>query len=146
MQTPEMIAAEQARLWESELHLAEARATRLTRPSLLPLATEAIAGAAAGAATGVWCGPMGAFIGAVIGSVMGLGTGIALGTSDRVRGSHEADLDRDLGVVGGEIGAGSAAGLEYPPAILGLYSAGSVASAFTGHDHAMSEGPMQEPD
>lgn len=87
-------SAEQARLWASEMHLAEARAARLTRPTLAPLATDAIAGAAAGVATGVWCGPLGAVIGAFVGGVMGLGTGIALGSSERVRAAHEEALDR----------------------------------------------------
>src|SRR5262249_52807642 len=137
---------DQARLWASEVHLAEQRAQRLTRPSILPLATEALAGAAAGVATGVWCGPFGMGVGAVVGGGVGRGAGIASGVSASVRFAHEAALDRDIGVFDNEIGAGEFAGLEYPPAILGLYSAGSVASAFTGHEHAMSEGPMQEPE
>src|SRR5262249_4524875 len=104
------------------------------------------AGAAAGLATGVWCGPFGMVVGAVVGGVMGLGAGIASGVSASVRFAHEVRLDQDIGVFDNEIGAGQFAGLDYPPAILGLYSAGSVASAFTGREHAMSEGPMQEPD
>jgi hypothetical protein len=147
MQAPEIPdSAEQARLLASESHLAEARARQLTRPSLAPFATDALAGVAAGIATGAWCGPLGAVIGAFVGGVMGLGTGLALGVSDHTRDTHDAELDRAIGVGGGDMGAGEGAGLEYPPAILGLYSASSVASTFTGHEHAMSEGPMQEPD
>jgi hypothetical protein len=132
-------------LLDSEIHLAEARARRLTRPSVAPLAAEAIAGVIAGLATGGMAGPLGAVVGAFLGGAIGVGTGVALGILQTVHHVHDERLDADIGVLGGEVGAGEQAGLEYPPSILGLYSAGSAASAFVGMTTAPSEGPMQEP-
>ena len=126
--------------------LAEMRAKELTRPSVAPVIADVLAGLAAGAVSGLVAGPAGLVVGAALGSALGLSAGLGLEFARVIAKEHDERLDRDLGVLDGEVGAGRGAALEYPPAILGLYSAGSVASALVARESPPSEGPMQEPD
>ena len=126
--------------------LAEMRARELTRPSVAPVIADLLAGLAAGAASGLVAGPAGLAVGAVLGGALGLSGGLGLEFARVIAKEHDERLDRDLGVLDGEVGAGKGAGLEYSPAILGLYSSGSVAGALVGRESPPSEGPMQEPD
>ncbi|HEY2514268.1 MAG TPA: hypothetical protein VGI39_25550 [Polyangiaceae bacterium] len=126
--------------------LAEMRAKEMTRPSAAPVIADVLAGLVAGAASGLVAGPAGLVVGAALGGALGLSAGLGLEFARVLAKEHDNRLDRDLGVLEGEVGAGVVAGLEYPPAILGLYSSGSVASALVGRESPPSEGPMQEPD
>lgn len=101
-----------------------------------------LSGALAGAAMGAVAGPPGAVAGAVIGGVAGVLAGVAMDNAEEDRAARDADLDLEIGVSGGEIGAPN---LEHPPATRGAYSA--AASGLDGlPDDSPAEGPMQSPD
>jgi hypothetical protein len=90
----------------SEAHLAEMRVRKLTRPSAAPAAADALAGLVAGTVTGGLAGPVGAIVGAFVGGAIGLGTSVALGAFDEVARAHDERLDRDIGVIDGDVGVG----------------------------------------
>lgn len=69
-------------------------------------------GALAGVAIGCVAGPPGAIAGAIIGGVAGTLAGAALDTEDVIHERHERQLDEDIGVIGGELGAPN---LDHPP-------------------------------
>jgi hypothetical protein len=96
----------------SEVHLAEARVRQLTCPSVAPFVTDALAGAIAGTVAGGLAGPLGALIGAIVGGAMGFGTGAALEVRQEIARVHDERLDRDIGVIGGDVGAGPGGGFE----------------------------------
>jgi hypothetical protein len=79
---------------------------------------EEIIGAAGGAATGVIMGSisgeLGAVIGAVVGGIGGLGIGAAIDSEESRVSRHDHELDRVIGVEGGDIGARPS---EPPPAL-----------------------------
>jgi phage tail tape-measure protein len=102
----------------------------------------AAAGAIAGASLGAIAGPPGMIAGAVIGGAIGIAAGHQLETEDAVASDHDADLDRTIGLSGGDVGAASP---NQPPAVRGTYS-GASAGASSGGGEAPSEGPMQDPD
>src|SRR4051794_22405092 len=82
----------------------------------------AAGGAVAGAAVGSIAGPPGIAAGAVIGGVVGALVA-KIGDEDAERVSaHDGELDKAIGVTGGEIGAPN---LKHPPAVRGAYSAAS---------------------
>jgi nucleotide-binding universal stress UspA family protein len=64
----------------------------------------AVSGAIAGGTTGAFAGPPGAAAGAVIGAGIGMAIGKALDDEDDRRKQAEAKLDREIGVVGGNLG------------------------------------------
>jgi len=74
------------------------------RASQLPAALELLSGAAAGAATGSIAGPVGAVTGAVIGGAIGAAAAVVLRRSDARAAAHDAELDADIGVIGGDLG------------------------------------------
>jgi hypothetical protein len=77
---------------------------RRDRPSAGEIAVEVLVGAAAGATTGALAGPPGMVAGAMIGGAIGAAAGAAL-HKDHVRlEAKEAQLDRDIGVIGGNLG------------------------------------------
>ncbi len=124
-----------------EVQVGAAREMRNDRPSAGEIAVEALVGAAAGATTGILAGPPGMVAGAVIGSVVGAVAGVAL-HQDHVRlDAKEAQLDRDIGVIGGNLGEASP---DAPKAERGAFHVASVgmATAMT----TPSEGPMQNLD
>jgi hypothetical protein len=99
-------------------------------------------GAIAGASMGAIAGPPGALVGAAIGGAVGALAGALLDRSSTERATREDELDREIGVSGGDLGSPN---LEHPPAKSGLYSAASAgASSTTGTSPA--EGPIQSPD
>jgi phage tail tape-measure protein len=104
--------------------------------------TAAVSGAVAGAAVGAVTGPAGVAAGAILGGAAGAITGMALANESQRRHEHDADLDKQIGVSSGDMGA---ADPKAPPARLGLYSAGSAGAASTGGT-TPSEGPIQDID
>lgn len=72
-----------------------------------PVALDAAAGAAAGAIAGTIAGPLGMAIGAVIGGFVGGAAGVAVETADQEQSLRDEELDREIGVSGGNIGEAS---------------------------------------
>jgi phage tail tape-measure protein len=102
----------------------------------------AAAGALAGAALGSAAGPPGIAAGAVIGGVAGVISGAVLDSESSRQASRLRELDAQIGVSEGDLGAPN---LEHPPAKRGAYSAASAgADSPSGEESA--EGPMQVPE
>jgi hypothetical protein len=100
------------------------------------------AGAVAGAAIGAVAGPPGIVAGAIIGAIAGALTAEVMETDGERVAAHERELDEEIGVNGGDLGAPN---LKHPPAKVGAPSAASAgASASDGEEPA--EGPMQTPE
>ena len=100
------------------------------------------AGALAGAALGSAAGPPGIAAGAVIGGLAGVISGAVLDSESSRRASRSRELDAQIGVIGGDLGAPN---LKHPPAERGAYSAASVGvDSSSGEEPA--EGPMQVPE
>jgi hypothetical protein len=72
---------------------------------------------------------------------MGMVIGKTLDREDDRQRLHDADLDREIGVQGGNIGAASP---NQPPARMGAYSAASAGAGSSSP--CASEGPMQSLD
>jgi hypothetical protein len=107
------------------------------------VAHEAEAGVSAavvGAAVGAIGGPPGAVAGAVIGGVVGVLAELALEHEADAVAQHEAELDDEIGVSGGEMGAPN---LEHPAAVVGAYSAGASGGGDRSSSVPPAEGPMQ---
>jgi phage tail tape-measure protein len=102
----------------------------------------AAAGALAGAALGSAAGPPGIAAGAVIGGVAGVISGAVLDSESSRQASRLRELDAQIGVSEGELGAPN---LNHPPAKKGTYSAASAGvDSSSGEEPA--EGPMQVPE
>ncbi len=102
----------------------------------------AAAGALAGAALGLAAGPPGIAAGAVMGSIAGAISGAVLDSESSRQESRSRELDGEIGVSEGDLGAPN---LEHPPAQRGAYSAGSAGvDSSSGEEPA--EGPMQVPE
>jgi hypothetical protein len=108
--------------------------------SIAEIAIEAAFGAAAGATTGALAGPPGVVAGAVIGGAVGAVAAIAL-NADHTRAEREAELDGDIGVIGGNIGAAPADAL---PSVRGAFHAASLGVSTS--QPASSDGPIQNLD
>jgi hypothetical protein len=83
----------------------------------------ATAGALAGAALGSAAGPPGIAAGAVIGGVAGVISGAVLDSESSRQASRSRELDAQIGVSEGDLGAPN---LKHPPAKRGTYSAASA--------------------
>jgi Glycine zipper len=103
------------------------------------LAAEALVGAAAGAATGTLGGPPGMVIGALLGGAIGAAAGVMLHRERAEHAAEEEQLDRDIGVSGGNIGA---APPDAPRSVRGTFHAASMGVG-GGGTQAPSEGSMQ---
>jgi hypothetical protein len=101
-----------------------------------------VAGALAGAAIGAIAGPPGALVGAVVGGAFGAGAAAALEKNSADESVRTAELDAEIGISGGDLGAPN---LEHPPAQTGAYSAASAGAASSTEGSA-AEGPIQEVD
>lgn len=99
-------------------------------------------GIAAGAALGAFAGPVGLVTGAIIGSGVGAALAIAQSRQMHIDAEETARYDRELGIIGGDIGAPN---LWHPPATIGAYSAASAGVAQDVEVHS-AEGPIQPPD
>jgi phage tail tape-measure protein len=101
----------------------------------------ALAGEVAGGVVGSAAGPVGAVAGMVIGGIVGSVMGKVLENESDARDAHEAELDREIGVIGGDIGAArkgapSTRGARPSAASCGVPAAGGTPA----------EGPMQDLD
>lgn len=101
-----------------------------------------VAGAVAGGVMGAVAGPPGAAVGAVIGGVVGAVLAAVSDEKDTEEAAADRELDEDIGVIGGDLGAPN---LEHPPAKRGAYSAASVGVGSSATAEP-AEGPMQTPE
>jgi uncharacterized membrane protein len=111
-------------------------------PHLVHDVEGAASGAVVGAAVGAMAGPPGVVVGALIGAAAGALAVEAMGTESDRRAAHEAELDEEIGVVGGDLGAPN---LKHPPAKVGAYSA-AAAGVAAAPAAEPAEGPMQTPE
>ena len=86
----------------------------------------AVSGALAGAAAGVIAGPVGAVAGGAIGAVAGAAAGAVLAEDHEKRLEEDEELDRDIGVTEGSMGAPN---LKHPPAKVGAFSKNAAGGA-----------------
>lgn len=101
-----------------------------------------VAGALAGAAMGAVAGPPGAAAGAVIGGIVGAMAAAALERDSVARAAVDRELDEEIGVSGGDLGAPN---LEHPPSKRGLYSMATSGAGASGGS-APAEGPIAPPE
>lgn len=99
-------------------------------------------GALAGAALGAAAGPPGMAAGAIIGGLVGAATGAVLENESVRAEAHDRDLDAQIGVIGGTLGAPN---LKHPPAKIGAFSAASVGGG-SSSENQPAEGPFQTPE
>lgn len=102
----------------------------------------AIEGAIAGGLVGAIAGPVGAIVGSALGSVAGIAAGAAVEDEEQRRSYHDHELDREIGVEGGDIGH---ADPNMPPTRIGAFSAGSCGAGGASVP-APAAGPMQDLD
>ena len=119
----------------------KSKARKPDRKELVREAETGVAGAVAGAAVGAIAGPPGIAAGAAIGAVAGAIAGRALEVDSARQAAHERELDAEIGVTEGTLGAPN---LKHPPAERGAYSAASA--GVTGDGGQPAEGPIQVPE
>jgi hypothetical protein len=115
--------------------------TKETRLRVEHEAEGGAAGAVAGAILGAVAGPPGAIVGALLGAAAGALSGFVVDGDAAASDEKDAELDRQIGVSGGEMGVPN---LEHPPATVGAYS-GGAAGAPGADGEAPAEGPIQSP-
>jgi hypothetical protein len=102
----------------------------------------AASGAVAGVILGVVAGPPGMVAGAILGAAAGAVAAEAMEKDGERAAAHTRELDEEIGVMGGDLGAPN---LAHPPARIGAYS-----TAATGTDASPdvdeAEGPIQAPE
>jgi hypothetical protein len=106
--------------------------------TVVPLGVE---GALAGAAVGSIAGPVGVIAGTALGGLFGAMADEVLEQDRRQVDAHDEELDEEIGVMGGDIGAAAA---NQPTARFGAYSSSSSGASDAGT--STSEGPIQEVD
>lgn len=106
------------------------------------VAVDAVAGAAAGAVVGVLAGPPGIIAGAIIGGAIGGAAAAALHKTHLQEARKEEELDRDIGVIGGNLGE---APPDAPKSERGIFSAASLGIGGGGGGEP-SEGAIQNVD
>lgn len=116
---------------------------KLRRQKSIPVIGGAATGALAGAALGAFAGPPGAVIGAALGAAVGMGAGAASRRGDEQNEAADTALDRELGVIGGEIGAPN---LAHPPSERGAFSGSSMGVGGAEEGADADEGPMPKGD
>ncbi len=125
------------RLTPAEEQKVEALEESLEGHSMVaPVALDAAAGAAAGAIAGTIAGPIGMAIGAVIGGFVGGAAGVAVESADQEQSLHDEQLDREIGVSGGNIGEASP---DQPPSH-GRFHSASLGVSERGPES--SDGPL----
>ena len=113
-----------------------------TKRRLIHEAEGTASGALAGAVVGAAAGPPGLVAGAVLGAVAGHLTGEALDNESAWSAARTRELDAEIGVSEGELGAPN---LLHPPATIGAYSQASSGVAAPS-EASPAEGPMQAPE
>jgi hypothetical protein len=99
------------------------------------------AGLVAGAIVGAAAGPPGVVAGAMLGAAAGTTAGFALDIAVRTEEQRTRELDAEIGVTAGSLGAPN---LAHPPAKIGAYSGASAGVPAPHGD--VAEGPVQTPD
>lgn len=105
-------------------------------------------GLMAGAALGAFAGPVGILAGAIGGSIVGAVLAIGHNRQIHLEALEEERIDRELGVIHGDIGAPN---LRHPPPRAGgLYHSSSLGVGGTGggydtNEGVVAEGPMNPP-
>lgn len=100
-----------------------------------------VAAAVAGATAGAVAGPPGIVTGAIIGGAIGAVVGHTLDDEERRVSLHDQELDREIGVTEGDLGAASPT---QPAARIGAFSSASAGAS--NATESPSEGPMQNVD
>lgn len=99
-------------------------------------------GVVAGAALGAFAGPVGVVAGAIGGSIVGAVLAIGHNRQIHLEALEEERIDRELGVIGGDIGAPN---LRHPGASIGgLYHTSSLGFGGTGGGYDAGEGVVAE--
>jgi hypothetical protein len=101
------------------------------------------AAAVAGAVVGAGAGPAGIVAGTIIGAVAGALAGAAMDTESARQAARVRELDAQIGVSEGELGAPN---LDHPSATVGAYSVQSAGVGGSSSDEQPAEGPIQAPD
>jgi hypothetical protein len=100
-------------------------------------------GAIAGAVVGAAAGPPGVVAGAVLGGAAGAAAARALENDEARHSARTRELDEEIGVMGGDLGAPN---LKHPPARIGAYSLASAgAGGGASSDDEPAEGPIATP-
>ena len=120
----------------------ESSGRKSDHPHLLHDAEGAASGAMVGAVLGAMAGPPGMVAGALLGAAAGALAVEAMETESERRAKHTTELDEEIGVIGGDLGAPN---LRHPPASNGAYSAGATGVATPSGDQP-AEGPIQTPE
>jgi len=97
-------------------------------------------GALVGAIVGASAGPAGVIAGALIGGAAGVVAGAVLDQESSAKEQRTRELDEEIGVTGGDLGAPN---LKHPPPTSGAYSEASSGVAPT--EEPPAEGPIQTP-
>jgi outer membrane lipoprotein SlyB len=105
------------------------------------LALETLVAAAAGATFGILGGPPGMVIGAIAGGAIGATAGEVLYRDHLRAKDHDEELDRVIGVVGGDLGAAPPASPD-PRSTRGTFHAASLGVGTT-QGSISSDGPIQ---
>jgi hypothetical protein len=116
---------------------------RVQRSMAAPIAiAEVPLGVMAGAALGAFAGPVGIVAGAIGGSLVGAILAIGHNHQIHLEALEEERVDREIGVIGGDIGAPN---LRHPaPRYGGLYHTSSLGFAGTGGGYDAGEGVVAE--
>lgn len=102
-----------------------------------------VVSALAGAGIGLAVGAIpGAIVGLVIGAAMGAAMGWVAGTRSHIDSARNERLDREIGVIDGDIGA---PGLKHPPAKIGAFSREVSGAGSASEGERQAEGPMEPP-
>lgn len=99
-------------------------------------------GAAAGATAGILAGPPGILAGALLGGAIGAAAGTVLHEDQVEKDKVDEQRDRDIGVIGGNIGEASP---DAPKTDRGVFHAASMGVG-DGGALTPAEGPMQSLD
>ncbi len=102
----------------------------------------AASGAVAGAILGIAAGPPGMVAGAIMGAAAGAMAAEALEKDGEQTAAHTRELDEEIGVIGGDLGAPN---LKHPPARVGAYSTAATGTG-AADDSEPAEGPMSTPE
>jgi phage tail tape-measure protein len=105
-------------------------------------AVGAIGGEVVGAIVGSMAGPPGAIAGMVIGAAAGAMVGKIIDEEEERKSFLDGELDEEIGVTSGELGAPD---LAHPPEVRGAYSAASVGAAESA-ERQPAEGPLEDVD
>jgi hypothetical protein len=130
-------------IMKRELDPQTTKEAQASKDQLLKEAGGGVLGAIGGAGLGVLAGPPGIAAGAVIGAVAGTLTSWAMDSGSSAEAAAEEELDKEIGVAGGDIGV---ARLPHPAAKRAAISAAAAGSAGVAADSQVTaDGPIAAP-